>query len=261
MEATESRHPPDSPFAGFADILRSELCKIRTVRSTYWTLLAATVFNVGLAALAAIFIPGQLNAQELSTVDPVRLSLAGIHLSQVAFGVIGVLVITSEYGTGLIRVTLSAVPQRRLMLAAKVVVFSAAAFVVGTFASLAAYFAFQVFLSDSALRTSIGYPGVLRAVIGGGLYLTVLGLLGLGLGTIIRSTAGAIATVFGLLFVTQILVQLLPETWKTTVGPYVPMQAGSQVFSVHPEPGALGAGPASACSASTQQRRWWLDSY
>lgn len=82
-----------------------------------------------------------------------------------------------------------------------------------------------------SLRTSISDPGVLRAVIGGGLFLTVLGLLGLGLGAIIRSSAGAIAAVFGLIFVPQILVQLLPATWKAATGPYVPMQAGSAIFS------------------------------
>lgn len=230
-----------TPLSGFVDVLRSELCKLRTVRSTSWTLVAAVVFNVALAAPAAIFIPGRLNAHERSALDPVRLSLGGVHLSQVAFGVLGVLVITSEYGTGMIRTTLAAVPQRCRMLAAKVCVFTITALIVGVASSFTAYFTFQAFLSDTRLATSIGDPGVLRAVIGGGLYLTVLGLLGLGLGAIIRAGAGAIAALFGLLFVTQIIAQLLPESLRATIGPYVPMQAGSQVFSLRPEPGALGA--------------------
>ena len=83
-------------------------------------------------------------------------------------------------------------------------------------------------------------PESCERLIGGGLYLTVLGLLGLGLGAIIRSSAGAIAALFTLLFVPQVLVELLPQSWKTTIGPYVPMEAGSQIFSQHHEAGALG---------------------
>jgi hypothetical protein len=141
----------------------------------------------------------------------------------------------------MIRATLSAVPQRRLMLAAKAVVFAVTALIVGIFASFAAYFAFQAFLSGNSLRSSIGDLGVLRAVTGGGLYLAVLGLFGLGLGAIIRVSAGAIATLFSVLFVPQILAQLLPQSWRATIGPYAPMEAGSQIFSLHHEAGNLGA--------------------
>lgn len=222
------------------DILRSETCKLLTVRSTYWTLLAALAANVVFAALAAVFLPGQLTAPEKATFDVTRVSLIGIHLSQIAFGVLGVLVITSEYSTGMIRATFSAVPQRRTLLAAKTVVFATTALTVGVISSFAAYFTFQLFLSDNSLQSSIADPGVLRAVIGGGLFLTVLGLLGLGLGAIIRASAGAIAAVFGLLFVPPILLELLPQTWRTTAGPYVPMEAGGQIFALHHEAGALG---------------------
>ena len=225
-----------------AEVLRSELCKLRSVPSTYWTLSAAVASNVVIAALAAIFIPTHLSAQDMATTDGVRLSLAGVHLSQVAFGVLGALVITSEYGTGMIRATLTAVPQRRLVLAAKATVFAATALILAIASSIAAYYAFQVFLPNDSLRSSIGDPGVLRAVIGGGLYLAVLGLLGLGLGAIIRSSAGAIATLFGLLFVPSILISILPQSWQTTVGPYLPMNAGEQIYiAVHHEPNSLGA--------------------
>ena len=226
----------------FADVLRAEFCKFRSVRSTFWTLIAAVVFNVMLAALAAIFIPGHLNAQDKATTDPIRLSLAGIHLSQIAFGVLGTLVITSEYGTGMIRATFAAVPQRRLVLAAKAIVFAAAALIVGIASSFAAYYTFGAFVSGDSLRSTVGDPGVLRAIIGGGLYLVVLGLLGLGLGAIIRSSAGTIATLFGLLFVPSVLVSLLPHSWQTAAGPYVPMQAGSQIFvAAQHDPNSLGA--------------------
>lgn len=234
--------PPRGPFSGLPDVLRSEFCKIRSVRSTLWTLTAAVVFNVVLAALAASFIPAHLSAQDKAMTDGIRLSLAGLHLSQIAVGALGALVITSEYTTGMIRATLSAVPRRRLVLGAKALVFAATALVVGTVSSVAAYFTFQAILSDDSMRSSIGDPGVLRAVTGGGLYLAVLGLLGLGLGAIIRSGAGTIAALFGLLFVPSILVDLLPYSWQTTIGRYLPMEAGSQIFiAVHHDAHSLGA--------------------
>lgn len=239
MEAISAPQPSYTPLSGFTDIVRAELWKFRTVRSTYWTLFAAVLFNVALAALAAIFIPGQLSAHDKQTFDSTRVSLGGIHLSQIAFGVLGVLIITSEYSTGLIRTTLSAVPQRRQVLAAKVIVFTATALIIGIASSFAAYFVFQGLLTDGSLRTSISDPGVLRAVTGGGLFLTVLGLLGLGLGAIIRVSAGSIAAVFGLLFVPPILFELLPGSWKTALNPYVPMEAGGQIFSLQHDPGTL----------------------
>lgn len=243
MQAIASPQTPYSPIAHFAGILRSEFCKLRSVRSTFWTLLAAVAFNVGLAGLLAIFLPGQLSAHDKATLDVTRVSLGGMHLSQIAFGLLGVLVITSEYTTGTIRASLSAVPQRREMLAAKTLVFAATALIVGVFASFAAYFVFQALLSGDSLRTSIGDPGVLRALIGGGLYLTVLGLLGLGLGTIVRSSAGTIAALFSLLFVPQLLTELLPHSWKDAIAPYTPMQAGSTIFSARHESGTLGTWP------------------
>ena len=225
-----------------AEVLRSEFCKFRSVRSTIWTLIAAVAGNVVLAALAAIFIPPHLSAHEQATTDPIRLSLAGLHLSQIAFGVLGVLVIGSEYGTGLIRATFAAVPQRRLVLAGKAIVFAATALAVGIASCFVAYAIFGAFLSGDALRSSIGDPGVIRAITGGGLYLAVLGLLGLGLGAILRSSTAAIATLFGLLFVPSVLVSLLPQSWHSTVGPYIPMEAGSQIFvATRHDPNSLGA--------------------
>lgn len=233
MPTTAADRPPLSirdSRRGFLDLLRSEFLKLRSVRSTYWTLLAAVVSNVALAVAAAAVIPGALSAEDEQTVDPIRLSLAGLHLSQIAVGVLGVLVIAGEYGTGMVRATFSAVPRRRTLLVAKALTFAAVAAAVGIVSCFAAFFAFEAIVTDPRLRSSIGDPGVLRAVTGGGLYLAVLGLLGLGLGAVIRSTAGAIAVLFGLLFVPAILLELLPRAWQTTVGPYLPMQAGSQIF-------------------------------
>lgn len=243
MTAIASPPSGGTALSGLVDVLRSEWCKLRTVRSTVWTLSLAVVSNVVLAALAAVFLPARLSADEKASLDTVRVSLAGLHLSQIAFGVLGVLVITNEYGTGMIRATLAAVPRRRTVLAAKTLVFTASGFIVATLACLAAYFVFQAFLSDGSLRTNITDPGVLRAVFGGGLYLTVLGLLGLGLGAVLRSSAGAIATVFGLLLVPTILAGILPQTWQNRIAGYLPMNAGDAIYSLHPrrrQPRAVG---------------------
>jgi hypothetical protein len=214
-------------------VLRSEMCKLGTVRSTFWALAAAVVFNVAVAAVLAIVLPGHLSAHQKAAIDPVRVSLGGLHLSQIAIGLLGVLAVTSEYSTGMIRATLAAVPQRRLMLTAKAAVLTAAALVTGIGASFAAYLIFQAFLpAGDAMRTSLGDPGVLRAVTGAGLYLTVLGLLGFGLGAVIRSSAGAVAALFGLLFIPALLAALLPAAWQDTVGPYLPMNAGDSIYTV-----------------------------
>jgi len=221
--------------------MRSEFCKFRSVPSTAWTIAVAILSNVVLAALAGLFIPSNLSEEAKASTDAVRLCLAGLHLSQIAFGVLGALVITSEYGTGMIRATFAAVPQRRLVLLAKVVVYAVTTLVVGIVSCLAAFLLFQAVSSDEAFTSSFGDPGVTRAVIGGGLYLAALGLLGMGLGMVLRHSAGTIATLFGLLFVPSILISILPAGWQATVGPYLPMIAGEQVFiATAREPNALG---------------------
>jgi ABC-2 type transport system permease protein len=215
----------------FTHVLGAELVKLTTVRSTYWALLVAFASNIGFAFLAAALLAPRLKPSDLGHVDVVQLALAGLHLSQIAFGVLGALIITGEYGTGMIRTSFAAVPRRRTVLAAKALVFAAIALVTATLSSFAAYAAFLTALPTHTLTgTAFTDPGVTRAVLGGGLYLTVYGLLGLGLGALLRSSAGAIATLLGVLFVPPLLLDLLPGTWKTTVGPYIPMQAGTQIF-------------------------------
>ena len=225
--------PQPGSLSQLASVLRSEFCKLRSVRSTFWALAAAVLFNVVLAVLLAAFLPGRLSAHEKAALDSVRVSLGGLHLSQVAIGLLGVLAVTSEYSSGMIRATLAAVPQRRLMLAAKTLVFAAAALTTGIGASFAAYLIFQALLpAGDSMRTSLAGPGVLRAVTGAGLYLAVLGLLGFGLGAVIRSSAGAVAALFGLLFVPTLLVTLLPQSWQDAIGPYLPMNAGDAIYTV-----------------------------
>ncbi len=152
------------------------------------------------------------------------------------------LVISSEYTTGMIRTTFGAVPHRPLVLFAKAVTFSVAAFVVATAACFAAFLIGQSILAAKHANVTLSDPGVLRAVVGAGTYLTLVGLLGLGLGTLLRRTAGAIATLFGLVLVLPALTEALPSPWNTDVGKLLPINAGRALFSVRPSSDLLSPG-------------------
>ena len=232
--------PGEGPI--LPDVVRSELTKFWTVRSTYATLAAAFVAAAALGpvqcALYASKYPN-VTAHEKAKFSPVPLSLNGIQLAQLAIGVLGVLLISSEYATGLIRATFAAVPQRRTVLAAKAIVFTITTLIVSEIACFIGFFAGQAFLSQKHLEAHIGDPGVLRAVVGGGLYLAVLGLLALGLGTVIRYSAGAIATLLGLLFVLPGIAGALPQAWQNTINQYLPSNAGQQIFAIAIKPFTL----------------------
>ncbi|MGF7235470.1 MAG: ABC transporter permease subunit [Frankia sp.] len=225
--------------ADLMNVVRSEWTKFRSVRSTYWTLIASVVITVGLsAAISAGFLHGA-SAEDKRTTDLVQLTLTGVFLSQLLIGVLGVLVITSEYSTGMIRTTLTAVPRRWLVLLAKVIVFAAVLLVAGTAMAFAAFWVGQAILSQD-LSVSLSQPGGYRAVIGAGLYLTGVGLLGLGIGSIIRHTAGAISALVGLLLVLMILVGLLPGSLSDHIWKYLPSNAGSAIMQTQPDSSMMG---------------------
>ena len=189
VQQAEPAYEPATTI-GFGNVLRSEWTKLRSVRSTYWTLLMAVLTTVALGAVICArwaYVARHDGPGNLDGFDPTLTSLNGIYLAQIAVGALGVLVITSEYGTGMIRATFSAVPQRRSMLAAKGIVFGVAMLVLGEVMSFAAFGIGQALLSGAHAGASLGQPGVLRAVIGAGLYLSAAGLLGFGLGTMIRA--------------------------------------------------------------------------
>jgi hypothetical protein len=224
---------PDTGRPMAPDVLRSEWTKFRSVRSTYWTLLTAALAMVGLAAiLSAVYIGryDTLSVADKATFNPTSFSLNGIILAQLAVGVLGALVITAEYSTGMIRATFAAVPHRHSVLAAKAAVLAAATAVAGTASSFAAFFVGQIILSNKHIQAHIGDPGVLRSVVGAGLYLAVLALLALGIGALIRHSAGAIAAVFGLIFVLPGLVFALPSSWSNAISKYLPSNAGQAIF-------------------------------
>jgi ABC-type transport system involved in multi-copper enzyme maturation permease subunit len=232
--------PPDGPI--LPDVIHSEFTKFRTVRSTYATLAAAFLAAAALGpvqcALYASRFPN-VEADEKAEFSAAHLSLNGILLAQLAIGVLGVLLISSEYTTGMIRATLAAVPQRRTVLAAKALVFTAVTLVISEVACFIAFFASQAFLTHKHLEAHLSDPGVLRAVIGGGLYLAVLGLLALALGTAIRHSAGAIATLLGILFVLPGIVSALPRATRDVINQYLPSNAGVQIFAIRIDPHTL----------------------
>ena len=175
-----------------------------------------------------------IDAASQANFDPTQFSLNGLFLAQLAVGVLGVLVMSSEYATGQIRATLEAVPQRTTMLAAKVVVFAVVVLVVGLIATFGAFLIGQQIFSAKDAQATLGQPHVLRAVIGGALYLVVIGCLGVGLAAILRRTAGAIAALVSLLLILPILVNFLPSPWSDDVGKFLPGQAGAAIFQVVP---------------------------
>jgi ABC-2 type transport system permease protein len=225
--------------AGFGGTLRSELTKIRSVRSTYWSLIALVVITIGISALFAYGhaqnfsqMPAfaQTHQRTQFIAQATETSLFGLILGQLVIAVLGAITITSEYSTGMIRTSLSVMPRRGVVFAAKAVVFGGIALVVGLVTSFASYFVGQAILSTQHINSSIGQPGVLRAVIGGGLFLAVCGLLSFGLGAVLRHTAGAITAAIGLLFVLYILSGFLPFNWAVHVDKWIPFNAGGAIW-------------------------------
>jgi len=235
--------PPDGPL--FGPVASSEWTKLRSVPSTAWSLLATVGITAALGALlswAYVHRYPRIAVRDRLTFDPTLHSLRGLFLAQLAIGVLGVLVMSAEYATGLIRTTLAAVPQRRTLYAAKITVFGTVALVVGEAASFAGFLIGQAILASRDIGVGLGDPGVLRAVLGAGLYLALVGLLGLGLGAILRRTAGAITTFMALVLVLPVLAQALPSPWDDDVSKYLPASAGVAMFAVRPDSSLLRPG-------------------
>jgi ABC-2 type transport system permease protein len=226
---------PDS--IGFANLLRSEWTKLRSLRSTYWTAGISVLAAIGLGAVVCARTAYNIRhgAESANGLDSTLTSLDGLYIAQIVVGALGVLTISSEYTTGMIRATLTAVPQRRAMLAAKGLVFATAALVVGELLSFTAFGVGQALLGPAHAGVTLSQPGVLRATIGGGLFLTAVGLLGFGLGALVRHTAGALSAFFGVLFALNPITDLLPTNLRNDIINYLPLNAGSQIITViHP---------------------------
>lgn len=218
----------------------SEWTKLRTLRSTRYTLLAGVAITIGFA-----IIPALVNASRWSTMSaadkarfhPLETTLIGVSFAQLAFGVLGVLVISGEYSTGMIRSTFAAIPKRLPVLWGKAGVFGLVTLVLALPSTLIAFFAAQAILKGHSLNghdiaLSFSDPGVARAVIGGALYLTISGLFGLGLGAILRNTAAGISAFTAILFVLPPLMGVLPSSWDNAISPYLPSNAGRAIMQI-----------------------------
>jgi ABC-type transport system involved in multi-copper enzyme maturation permease subunit len=202
-----------------ARVLRSEWTKLRSLASTAWSLLAAVVLIVGFGAMyctVRVTRPPE-DAAAAAAFDPAAVSLAGVQLAAIAIGVLGVLLITGEYATGMIRTSFAAVPRRLPILWGKAIAFALTTLTLCVPSALAAFLAGQSILSAENLDTALDQPGTLRAVIGSALYLTVIGLLGL-----------------------QIIVGFLPENLSDDINRYLPVPAGVAVTYVRPDSLSLG---------------------
>jgi hypothetical protein len=232
-----ARSAPARPAHRLANAVRSEWTKLRSVRSTLWSLGATVVLTVGIGILATAVVAArwhQLSFFERLTFDPTQQSLTGLLFAQLSVGVLGVLVVSAEYGTGTIRTTLASVPNRPQVLAAKVIVFGVVALAVSEVLSFAAFFIGQALLRGSTPYATLGTGGALRAVVGGGIYLALLGLLALGLAAIIRHTAGAISLFVGVLLILPLILQALPTSIINAVGKFLPANIGAVVTATRP---------------------------
>ncbi|MGA5035465.1 ABC transporter permease subunit [Streptomyces capoamus] len=217
-------------------VIRSEWTKIRSVASTVWTLSLAVVVTVALGTLLSALSNSQyenMPARERLSFDPTMVSFAGMTLGQLAMIVFGVLVVSNEYSTGMIRVSLAAVPRRGTFLFCKVAVAAALALAVGMVTSFAAFFLGQAMLGPH--RAAIGDPGVLRAVFGGGLYMTLIAMFSMGVAAMLRSPMLSLGILMPFFFLISNILGNVDATKK--VGRFLPDQAGSRILRVVPRMG------------------------
>jgi len=228
------------------DVLASEWIKLRSLRSTYLVLLFAAVAAMGIGYLVAHADATHwptMSVAARAAFDPVDDTFSGLGLAQLAFGALGVLAISSEYTTGLIRTTFAAVPRRRAVIAAKAAVVGVVTLLAGELIAFATFFTGQWALSAQHLDVTLAHPGALRGVLAAGFYLAVTAWVGIGLGTVIRHTAGAITAMVGVVFLLPTVIGALPTPWDTRIGRFTMNQAAQQMIAQHPHAGYFSAGP------------------
>lgn len=228
---------PGARRVGFGATLRAEWIKFWSVRSTFWSTTMLFVLGAGLTVLVCATSAGWLASGEADE-SPLSFVTWGLMFAQITAIVLGTLVVTSEYGTGMIRATLAATPRRGSVLAAKAIVLSGTLFVVGTVTAFAGFFGGNFFLDREGIGIALGDEGVLRAMLGSGLYMAGLGLFAAAVGFLIRHTAAALSVVLALVFVVGNMAFLLPGTWGEWTAKLMPGNAGSGVatpVSFNPE--------------------------
>ncbi len=228
-------------------VIRSEWIKLRSLRSTWFCLLAAVVITDGLAMLFGaaqayqIIHGGDPKHRLIFGLDATQVSLSGVFLAQLAIGVLGVLVITGEYSTGMIRSSVAAVPRRYPLLVAKSVVFSTVTFAVSLLAAFVGFLLGQQTLMSTHLQATLSTPGAVRAIFGAAVYLALIGLLAVGIGFLVRNTPAAIAALFAIVLVLPLLTNTLPTPYSTDVAKFLPLNAGGQIIATSgTDPNLLG---------------------
>jgi ABC-2 type transport system permease protein len=228
---------------GLRACLRMEWVKLRSLRSTWWALGLTPVVMIGLAILVLWRVPADwhsMSASDRAAFDPTNDGFIGVALAQLILAVVGVLAVTGEYSSGMIRSTLAAAPRRGQVLAAKAAVVGLVTLAVGELGAFAAFLAGQAVLGSPAPHATLGQPGVLRAVLLAGVYLALSALLGLAVGVLLRRSAAAIAVIVGLIFVLPPILLALPASVQHSVGAYLPeIIAESSLTAVKPEQYAL----------------------
>jgi ABC-2 type transport system permease protein len=223
----------------FTDTLHGEWIKFRSLRSTWLTLGGLVVVGLGITFLSLEPLAeayATATAEERLEWDPTKRSLMMYLIAQLIIGVLGILVVTSEYATGLVQTSLSATPRRYRLLGAKVAVIAAVAVVAGQVLMLSAFLIGQTGLAAAGVpHATLGDPRALSAVVGGGLYLAVIGLLAVGLGTIMRATAGALATLVGIVLLVPVLEDIFPS-WFDVLFDFWPTMGGAAVLATVPDP-------------------------
>jgi ABC-2 type transport system permease protein len=236
MSAIATVSPPTPSRRNLAAaFVSAEWIKLRTLRSTTITLSVAAIVSIGIAILSSQRFAHRLSELHgidrirfLGGFDPASQSLIGNAFAQLAIAALGVLVVTSEYSTGMIRASLAAMPQRQRWIAAKLAVFAAVVLVIGQALTFASFGAGQALLSGQHVGWSLSHPGALRCVVATGLYLALVGLMAAAIGLVIRHTAGAITTFLGVLFVLPALSNVLPESVRSQVTRFFPETIGEQ---------------------------------
>ncbi|MFF8591564.1 ABC transporter permease [Streptomyces sp. NPDC015220] len=217
-------------------VLASEWVKLWSLRSTWITLGLGTLFLVAFGLIASARYRSGLGTgrmePDFARSTALSLSLFGTNFAQLALGVLGVLVMAGEYSTGAIRSTLAAVPRRLPVLWSKAAVFGLVVLVVATAGTFAAFLLGGRVVSGTPAAMGPTHPGVVRSLLGAGLYLGLVGVIGIALGALLRSVAGGISVLVATLMLIPGLVSLLPGTWHDRVAPYLPSNAGQSMFAL-----------------------------
>jgi ABC-2 type transport system permease protein len=223
-----------------ARVAYSEWIKLRSLRSTWWTLGIFVVTTIGIGVLLSSVAAAHLSAgHHLSFGQLVTLNLYGAYLAPLTIGVLGGLAATGEYMTGQIRASLTAVPTRLPVLWAKLGLFAAVGLIVSEVTVFLTFWIGTTILGHAGAGVSLGQPGVLRAVAGTGVYLMLTGLFGLAIGAVVRNTAVAISALAGIMLVLPVVTNLLPTTWTVHFAEYLPSNAGQAILAVQPSSGIL----------------------